>query len=44
MISIVMSSYNRPKKLKRAIDSVINQTFTDWELLQRHSKTPEYAT
>jgi len=33
MISIVMSSYNRPKKLKRAIDSVINQTFTDWELV-----------
>ena len=33
MISIVMSSYNRPKKLKRAVDSVLKQTFTDWELV-----------
>jgi glycosyltransferase involved in cell wall biosynthesis len=32
-ISIVMCTYNREKYLDNAISSVINQTFTDWELL-----------
>lgn len=33
MISCIVTTYNRPEKLKRAIQSVIDQTFTDWELI-----------
>ena len=32
-ISIVLPCYNGAEMLHRAIESVINQTFTDWELL-----------
>jgi len=32
-ISIIMTSYNRGKKLERAIKSVLNQSFKDWELV-----------
>jgi glycosyltransferase involved in cell wall biosynthesis len=32
-ISVIISTYNRPDRLKQAIDSVIAQTFTDWELI-----------
>lgn len=33
MVSIVISTYNRPDRLKRAIESVIGQTYKDWELI-----------
>lgn len=33
MISVIISTYNRSAMLKRAIESVINQTFQDWELV-----------
>ena len=33
MISVVLTTYKRPEKLKRAIQSVINQTFLGWELI-----------
>jgi len=33
MISIIMPTYNRTKYLKQAIESVMRQTFTNWELL-----------
>ena len=32
MISIIISTYKRPERLKKAILSVLNQSFTDWEL------------
>jgi glycosyltransferase involved in cell wall biosynthesis len=32
-VSIILCSYNRANHLKRCIDSVLNQTFTNWELL-----------
>ena len=32
-VSILMLTYNRPQMIGRAIASVRNQTFTDWELL-----------
>ena len=33
MVSILMCTYNREQYLKRAIDSVIAQTYTEWELI-----------
>ena len=35
LISIIIPTYNRCKKLKIAIESVRNQTFDKWELLIR---------
>src|SRR5207237_312995 len=32
-ISIILPTYNRVALLRRAIDSVYSQTFTDWELI-----------
>ena len=32
-ISVVMSTYNRAEHLPKAIDSIKNQTFQDWELI-----------
>jgi len=33
LVSIIMRSYNRAYCLDRAINSIISQTFTDWELI-----------
>ena len=33
VISVVMASYNRAKYLKRSIESLLLQTFKEWELL-----------
>lgn len=33
MISVIIPTYNRCKELPRAIESVINQTMSDWELI-----------
>lgn len=32
-IDIVVPTYNRPEKLKRCLDSIIAQTYTNWECL-----------
>lgn len=32
-ISIILPTYNRAKYLNRCIESIINQTFKDWELI-----------
>ncbi|MCG8376471.1 MAG: glycosyltransferase family 2 protein [Chlorobiales bacterium] len=32
-ISVILPTYNREKTLVRAVQSVISQTFTDWELV-----------
>jgi len=32
-VSVIMTTYNRNTWLREAIDSVISQTFTDWELV-----------
>ena len=32
-ISVILTTFERPNKLKRAIKSVIKQTFQDWELI-----------
>lgn len=33
LISIIVPVYNSEKTLHRCVDSILNQTFTDWELL-----------
>ena len=32
-VSVIMLTYNRPQYIGRAIESVVAQTFKDWELL-----------
>lgn len=32
-VSVVVPTYNRARDLRRALDSVISQTFTEWEVL-----------
>jgi len=32
-ISIVMAAYNEERDIKKALDSILAQTFTDWELI-----------
>ena len=33
LVSVIIPTYNRAKLLKRAIESVLNQTFQDFELI-----------
>src|SRR5687768_15137573 len=33
LVSVVLPTYNRAKTLERSIQSVLNQTFTDFELI-----------
>jgi glycosyltransferase involved in cell wall biosynthesis len=32
-VSIIMPTYNREKLISRAIESIMKQTYTNWELL-----------
>ena len=32
-VSVIITTYDRPKRLKKAIESVIKQSFKDWELI-----------
>lgn len=43
MISVICSTYHRPQLLKRAIESVIAQTYTDWEMIIVNDD-PDYET
>ena len=33
LVSVIIPTFNRAKTLKRAIDSVFSQTYTDWEIV-----------
>ena len=42
-VSILLTTYNRPDMLKVAVESVLSQTYKDWELivLDDNSDNPE---
>lgn len=40
-VSVIISTYNRPERLKKAIQSVQNQTYKDWELIIVDDCSPE---
>jgi len=46
LVSIITPTYNRPQLLERAIESVLNQTMTDWEMIiiddSTNSETQEF--
>jgi len=43
--SIIITTYNRPEKLKRAIESVVNQSFENYELIiVNDGSTSDYNT
>jgi len=33
MISVIMTAYNSQRYIRNAIESIVNQTYTDWELI-----------
>src|SRR5512147_897840 len=35
-VSVLMLTFNRPRFISRAIESIVAQTFTDWELIVVH--------
>jgi GT2 family glycosyltransferase len=43
-VSCIISTYNRPERLKKAIESVQKQTYTDWELIVVHDGKENEAT
>jgi spore maturation protein CgeD len=40
-VSIILTVYNKPEWLKECIDSVIDQTYQDWELLIMEDNSPD---
>lgn len=40
MISVIIPTYKRPELLRRAVQSVLNQTLTDWELVISDDEAP----
>jgi glycosyltransferase involved in cell wall biosynthesis len=43
-VSIVMLTFNRPLLISRALESVVDQDFTDWELLVVQDGSNEFTT
>lgn len=41
IITVITPTYGEPKNLKRAVDSVIDQTFTDWEMFVVDDNDPD---
>lgn len=40
MISVIIPTYKRPRLLQRSVDSVLNQTISDWELVISDDEDP----
>lgn len=40
LVSVIMTIYNKPKWLNEAIDSVLNQTYENWQLLLMEDNSP----
>lgn len=40
-ISVIITTFNRPNNLKRAIESIIKQSFVDWELIVVDDNNPK---
>lgn len=40
-VSVILTVYNKPQWLKQSIDSVVNQTFQDWELIIMEDNSPD---
>lgn len=43
-ISVILTSYNRPQYLNECIDSVINQTYQNWELIIMDDNSSDETT
>lgn len=43
-VSIILATYNEPRYLARALDSIFSQTFTDWELIIVNDASPHPET
>jgi len=43
-ITVAIPSYKRPPLLRRAVESVFAQTFTDWEMVVSDDETPPGET
>jgi len=43
-VSVVMPTYKRPDMIRRAVDSVLKQTVTDWELIISDDEDPPGPT
>ena len=44
-VSVILTSYNKPNTVGKAIESVINQTYHDWELfiMDDHSNDEKFS-
>lgn len=42
-VTVIMTSYNRPKYLQRAIRSILNQTMKDWQMIIVDDASPDEA-
>ena len=42
-VSIILTVYNKPEWLNECIDSVINQTYENWELFIMEDNSPNPA-
>lgn len=43
LISIIMAVYNRDDYIRRAVDSVLNQSYDNWELISVDDGSRDYS-
>jgi len=42
-VTVAVPTIDRPEMLRRAVDSVISQTYRDWELIVSDNAYPEHG-